>query len=96
MKKYTFDKFCTIMEQHNIDGNPLVGYIVFANESFTKEYSLESRTYKTASGCKYFDSTKIGNSLYGSSLDGSDICVRLDWYLLNEKPWVVDYCYFDE
>ena len=84
------------MEQRNKEKNPLVGYIVFSQDSFTKEYSLESRTYRTSSEYKFFDAEKIGNSLFGSSLDGTDNAVRLDWYLLADHPWKVEYCYFNE
>ena len=65
--------------------------IVFTEESFTKPYSLESRSYKVRRNWgKYFDSTKLGKSLYGECLDGTDECLRLDFYLGN---WKVDYCY---
>jgi len=71
--------------------------VVFTPESFSREFSEESRSYKISSDAKYFDGSKIGNSLFGECLDGTDSGVRLDWYmrLLPEegKRWEVDYCY---
>lgn len=73
--------------------------IVFKQESFDKEYSLESRSYAISSGESYFQSDKISNSLYGDCLDGSENGVRLDLYIHSmpednvEKPWIIDYCY---
>lgn len=73
--------------------------VVFKQESFDKEYSLESRSYAISSGENYFQSDKISNSLYGDCLDGSENGVRLDLYIHSVpednigKPWIVDYCY---
>lgn len=76
--------------------------VVFKQESFDKEYSLESRSYAISSGENYFRSDKISNSLYGDCLDGSENGVRLDLYIHSMpednvgKPWIVDYCYIVE
>lgn len=74
--------------------------VVFTPESFSREYSEESRSYKISSDAKYFDGSKIGNSLFGDCLDGTDNGVRLDWYMkaLPEETtrWVVDFCYITE
>lgn len=67
--------------------------IVFTVDSFDKEYSLESRSYEIYSSDNYFDYSKISKSLFGTSLDKSDVNVRLDWYL---KDWHIDYCYILE
>jgi hypothetical protein len=71
--------------------------VVFAQESFSREFSEEARSYRISSDAKYFDADKIGSSLFGDCLDGKDNGVRLDWYmkLLPEEGtrWVVDYCY---
>ena len=74
--------------------------VVFTKDSFKEEYSEESRSYKISSDAKYFDGSKIGNSLFGECLDGTDSGVRLDWYMkaLPEETtrWVVDFCYITE
>lgn len=55
----------------------LSGFIVFSPASFDKEYSVESRTYAVSSDNKAFRPNMGGYSIYASSLDGSDPCVRL-------------------
>lgn len=40
-----------------------------------------------------------GYSIYGSAIDGSDPCVRLEAYMKAERGgengWEVDYCYLE-
>lgn len=67
--------------------------IVFTIDRFKKEYSLESRSYEINSSSKFFDPYKNGSSLYGTTLDKSDVNVRLDWYF---GIWKIDYCYILE
>ena len=65
----------------------LSGFIVFSPASFDKEYSLESRTYAVSSDNKAFQPNMGGYSIYASSLDGSDPCVRLEQYMaITERP----------
>ena len=75
----------------------LTGCIVFTEDSFTKQYSLESRTYCVSSNNKAYIPGMSGYSIYGSALDGSDDGVRLEAYMAAEKGgadgWKVDYCY---
>ena len=95
MEKLTFGQLVEKMYQHNETPNaePIQAVIVFKSSSWPgKDYSLESRSYAVSSENKYFKDC-IGNSLYGSALDGSDPGVRLDWYMNDSKPWAVDYCY---
>lgn len=96
MTKLSFREFKTIMQKHTKDEKPLVGYIVFDPRSFTKEYSLDSRTYRVTSDEKYFNPEMCGNSLWGYAKDGSDDCVRLNYYLHSPNPWIVEYCYLEE
>lgn len=67
--------------------------IVYTTDSFDREYSLESRSYEINSSSKFFDPYKNGSSLYGTTLDKSDVNVRLDWYF---GIWKIDYCYILE
>lgn len=73
------------------------GCITFTADSFTEEYSEESRTYKTSSDNKAFQSGKIGYAIYGSSLDETDYGVRLEAYMAAERGgrdgWQVENCY---
>lgn len=68
--------------------------IVFDNKSFDKDYSIDSRSYTVSSDAKFFDSSMGGYSLYGNSLDGTDIGVRLEHYMRN--GWIVEHCYIVE
>ena len=79
-------------------GKAITGVIVFKSENWPdKDYSLESRSYKVSSDNKAFISGQGGYSIYASSLDGSDPCVRLEQYLEYEYgDWKVDYCYLLE
>ena len=71
--------------------------VVFTEDSFTKPYSLEERSYIVSNDNKAFLDGMSGYSIYGSSLDGSDIGVRLEQYMELEfggkDGWKVDYCY---
>lgn len=77
-------------KRHNNGEGPdyLYGVIVYSEDNWKKKYPLASRSYKVSSGNRAYQADKIANSVFGSSLDGSDIGVRLDWY-----KWKVDYCY---
>lgn len=66
--------------------------IVFTEDSWSRVYSLESRSYKVHCNAKYFDANMIGSSLFGDALDGTDDGVRLDKYMAYDN-WKVDYCY---
>ena len=75
----------------------LSGFIVFSPASFEKEYSVESRTYAVSSDNKAFRPNMGGYSIYASSLDGSDPCVRLEQYMASEyggkNGWQIERCY---
>ena len=62
----------------------------------TKEYSWESRTYVVSSDNKAFQPNKCGYSIFGSCLDGTDHCVRLERLMKEEhggkNGWVVEEC----
>ena len=74
----------------------LTGYIVFSQESFNKPYDEKSRTYAVSSDNKAFQAGLGGYSIYGSCLDGSDPCVRLDGYMRGENAWKIEKCYLKE
>ena len=74
----------------------LTGHIVFSQESFNKPYDEKSRTYAVSSDNKAFKAGLGGYSIYGSCLDGSDPCVRLDGYMRGENAWKIEKCYLKE
>ena len=99
MKKLTYKQLTDLFCDHEKDRpkTHLHGAIVFTKDSFKKDYPLDSRTYLVSSDNKAFQPNMGGYSIYGSSKDGSDICVRLESYMQDEHGgkdgWKVDYCY---
>ena len=77
--------------------NHTTGYIVFTADSFDKPYTEEQRTYVVSSNNKAFIEGMGGYSIYASSLDGSDKCVRLEAYMADEyggkDGWKIEKCY---
>ena len=65
--------------------------------ALTRRYSVESRTYAVSSDNKAFRPNMGGYSIYASSLDGSDPCVRLEQYMASEyggkNGWQIERCY---
>lgn len=68
--------------------------VVMTKDSFDKPYSVKERSYKFSSDNKAFLPNQISNSIFGSCLDGTDVGVRLDWYI--PEKWTVEYCYIAE
>ena len=101
-KKITFAEMCKEFRKFNADHDNgegpafITGVVVFRKDNWEQPYSLKSRSYRVSSNNRAFQSGKIANSIFASSLDGSDRGVRLDWYLYEaEKPWKIDYCYLE-
>ena len=86
-------RFC---EAENEGKEHLSGYIVFTQDSFDKPYDERSRTYGVSSNNKAFQAGMGGNSIFGSCLDGTDPCVRLDGYMFGENAWKIEKCYMME
>ena len=77
-------------------GQHIRGLIEFTEDSFKAEYPVEARTYEVTSDNKAFQPSKGGYSIFGTSLDMSDINVRLDRYMAVEKGgadgWKIKKC----
>ena len=73
--------------------DPIVGYVLFTADSFDVPYNKESRTYAISSNNKAYQSGVGGYSIYGSCLDGTDPCVRLEGYMRGENAWKIEKCY---
>lgn len=89
-----YREFANLMQEaeHEIEG-----YITVANESFAaKSYPWNSRTYLVSSNNKAYQAGKAGYSIFGTSVDMSDVGVRLDVYLKDEhggdKGWLIEDC----
>ena len=86
-------RFC---EAENEGKEHLSGYIVFSQDSFDEPYDERSRTYGVSSNNKAFQAGMGGYSIFGSCLDGTDPCVRLDGYMFGENAWKIEKCYMME
>lgn len=76
-------------------GKKMEGYITFSQKSFNTPYPIASRTYIISSNNKMFKPWGLGEALFGSSLDKSDIGVRLDLYMQPHEGhlgWQVEDC----
>ena len=77
---------------------PLTACITFASfgPNNKKEYPWNSRTYVISSDNKAFQPNKGGYSIFGSCLDGTDPCLRLEGLMAAEcagkDGWVVEDC----
>ena len=95
--KLTYSELADRLRNAESEGKKhLTGYIVFSQESFNKPYDERSRTYAVSSDNKAFKAGLGGYSIYGSCLDGSDPCVRLDGYMRGENAWKIEKCYLKE
>ena len=102
MKKITWNELCKAMwkfnEEHGYTtkGNKekLEGVVVFTEDSWNKVYTETQRSYQFSSDNKAFLAHQSSNSIFADCLDGTDLGVRIDWYMHDGKmPWKVDYCY---
>ena len=86
--------------KRNSPTEDLTAHVTFTADSFTKEYSLLSRTYSFSSDNKAFRPNMGGYSIFGYCLDTTtDQGVRLDWYMAEEgnaAGWKVEDCYILE
>lgn len=97
-----FEELCEIVREHNKrknvvrqfgDSEPLTCYVTFTEETFGKEgMPKNQRTYSFRSDNKFFIAEMLGNSIFASCVDGTDDCVRLDWYIAD---WEVENCYIE-
>lgn len=88
MKKLTYQEMYELMRDTAEQGIEMSAVIVYSQDNWDEEFPIESRSYEVHNSSKAFNPHCCGYSLYGSALDGSDPCVRLDWY-----NWKVDFCY---
>lgn len=92
------ETFCKFKREHLRED--LTAHIVFTSDSFSKEYSRMSRTYVFTSGNKAFQPNMGGYSIFGDCLDGTDMGVRLEQYMAEERGgksgWKVETCYILE
>lgn len=68
---------------------------VITKDSFRKEYTLTERSYAFTNHNKFFIPENLGNSIFADCLDGKDVGVRLEQYILT-LDWYVEYCYIKE
>lgn len=90
MNKIGYSEMLDIMTKAYKDGENKEAVIVFTEDSFSKDYSVEQRSYVVSSNNKMFNPEALGSSLFGDCLDGTDNGVSLDLYI---GKWHVEYCY---
>lgn len=90
-EKFSPETLFDEMNKCHETGNHRTAVIVFKQSNFNKEYSEESRSYRSHSDQWGWDYTKLGNRRSGDCLDGTDKGVRLDYY-----NWEVEYWYWEE
>ena len=99
-KELTYGEMAARFREAERNGKHLDGLITFSEDSFTKLYSLEARTYMVSRQNKAFLPNMGGYSIFGSALDGSDSYVRLEQYIAAEKGgkdgWKIERCYLRE
>lgn len=98
IKPLTYNDMANIFRKVEANGDPHVeGYIVFSQNSFDKEYSELSRTYIVSSDNKAYKPNMFGYSIFGTSLDNTDNCARLDALMKAERGgpngWEIERCY---
>ena len=104
MNKMTWTEVVEAMWKFNKENNvtskgigpELTAVVVFAQESFTTQYTEQERSYEFSNQNKAFIPNMCSNSIFGNCLDGKDTGVRLDWYIHNPNGWRVEYCYLVE
>lgn len=93
MDKLTFEQLQELGYENKWDK----AVIVFTEDSFDKQYPIESRSYEVKSDAKAFTKGMIGFSIFADSIDGMDKGVNLVNYMFyHDNPkdnWKVDYCY---
>lgn len=96
----SYAEMCREFRKAEEEGRHVDGYIIFTQDSFTKPYSEESRTYVISSNNKAFQAGMGGYSIFAYCLDGTDPCIRLDYFMEIEKGgedgWKIERCYFKE
>lgn len=101
MKKITWNELTKAMWNFNEErgyttkGNSerLYGVVVFTEDSFDRPYSEKARSYEFCSDNKAFLPHQHSNSIFADCYDGTDLGVRLDWYMGGKDGWKVEYCY---
>ena len=94
----TYSELEKVFQDHEAEypKNHLTAHITFTEDSFSEPYSLLSRTYVVSSDNKAFRPNMGGYSIFGSSLDGTDPCVRLERCMAEERGgkdgWKVENC----
>ncbi len=95
-KAVTYSELVSTFRDAESKGKHLSGRIVFSQDSFTRPYSEEARTYALSSENKAFQPDMSGYSIFASAIDGSDPMVRLDRLMAVEtgdaNGWKIERC----
>lgn len=96
----SYSEMTSLFRQSEREGKHIMGYIKIAAKGNLAQYSADSLTYEVSSNNKAFIDGMGGYSIYASSIDGSDFCVRLENYLKDERGgkngWEIERCFIKE
>ena len=96
----SYSELTSLFRQSEREGKHITGYIKIAAKGNLSQYSADSLTYEISSNNKAFIDGMGGYSIYASSIDGSDFCVRLENYLKDERGgengWEIERCFIKE
>lgn len=99
-KEMSYSELTSLFRQSEREGKHITGYIKIAAKGNLAQYSADSLTYGVSSNNKAFIDGMGGYSIYASSIDGSDFCVRLENYLKDERGgkngWEIERCFIKE
>ena len=96
----TYGELTGRFRQAEREGRHISGYIVFTQDSFTEAYSGRTAHLRCEQQQQGIYRGNGGYSIYASSLDGSDPCVRLEAYMADEHGgkdgWKIERCYMKD
>ena len=99
-KEMSYSELTALFRQSEREGKHITGYIKIAVKGNLAQYSEDALTYEVSSNNKAFIDGMGGYSIYASSVDGSDFCVRLENYLKDERGgehgWEIERCFIKE
>lgn len=96
----SYSELTSLFRQSEREGKHITGYIKIAAKGNLAQYSADSLTYEVSSNNKAFIDGMGGYSIYATSIDYSDLGIRLENYLKDERGgehgWEIERCFIKE
>lgn len=93
-KKVSFEELDSLFRKYG-DDMSIGGIIIFDQSNFNKKYTKLGRSYITSSSNNRYNWKMVGNSVFASCLDGSEMGVRIDEWLYGINPFKIEECYIE-